>query len=112
MSEELLPESSLPPVQTAPAQTPKPPAGAPPQPKAAQPVIAADGLYYVVASYGDAASLENARAMVPDAYIREFQTGTKVQLGALDSPVAAQQLANELNAQGLTPQFDVPAAGE
>ncbi|MGF1494746.1 MAG: hypothetical protein ACFBSC_20325 [Microcoleaceae cyanobacterium] len=110
LSEELLPEPTVTTPVAPTAQPPKPAAGAAPQAQS-KPVQAADGFYYVVVDYQNEQSLEQSRAVVPDAYVREFKTGTKVQMGALDNATAAQKLTNELKAQGLNPQFDVPTAG-
>jgi cell division septation protein DedD len=95
----------------APAPVPKPAAGAATKPNT-NPVRASDSLYYVVTSYTDERSLEKAREVVPDAYVREFKTGVKVQMGALDNPEAAKRLAEELRVQGISVQYDTPKAGQ
>ena len=102
------PAPTVAPVQTP---TPQPPAGAATKPNTA-PVRASDGLYYVVTSYTDERSLEKVREVVPDAYVREFKTGVKVQMGALDNQAAAQRLAEELRVQGVSVQYDTPKTGE
>ncbi|MGL5083522.1 MAG: hypothetical protein ACRC8A_18735 [Microcoleaceae cyanobacterium] len=121
LSKELLPEPQAPATQAAATPSPQPAAGATPpanqanqsanQPQT-EPTRAVDGLYYVVVPYSDVSSLEKARVIVPDAYVREFKAGTQIQLGALDTQTAAQQLAKELSDRGLSPQFDIPTAGE
>jgi alkanesulfonate monooxygenase SsuD/methylene tetrahydromethanopterin reductase-like flavin-dependent oxidoreductase (luciferase family) len=102
------PAPTVAPVQTP---TPQPPAGAATKPNTA-PVRANDGLYYVVTSYTDERALEKVREVVPDAYVREFKTGVKVQMGALDNQAAAQRLAEELRVQGVSVQYDTPKTGE
>jgi hypothetical protein len=92
------------PVQTP---TPQPPGGAATR-SPAQPVEAEDGYYYVVIDYQNDGSLEQAQAAIPDAYVREFKTGTKVQMGALEDAATARKLAEQLRVQGLTVEFDVP----
>ncbi|MDY7023646.1 MAG: SPOR domain-containing protein, partial [Cyanobacteriota bacterium] len=114
LTNELLPEPVLPtPKPAAPAQTvtPKPASGAATKPKT-NPVQAPDGLYYVVTTYTNPQSLEKARTVVADAYVRDFKTGKKVQLGALDNPEAAKRLAEQLRVQGISVQFDAPKTGE
>lgn len=111
MTNELIPAPTLvtPQPQPQPVQTPtpQPPGGAATRSQA-QPVEAEDGYYYVVIDYQNDGSLEQAQAAVPDAYVREFKTGTKVQMGALEDAATARQLAEQLRVQGLTVEFDVP----
>ncbi len=117
LTNELLPDPVPPTPRPAPAPapaptpTPQPPGGAATRPNA-NPVRANDGLYYVVISYTDERSLQRAREVVPDAYVREFQTGVKVQMGALDNADAAKRLAEELRVQGISVQYDTPSRGE
>ena len=117
LTNELLPDpvpptpKPTPTAAPAPTATPKPAAGAAPRPNT-NPVEANDGLYYVVTNYTDERSLEKAREVVPDAYVREFKTGVKVQMGALDNPEAAKRLAEELRVQGISVQYDTPRTGE
>ncbi|MEB3281480.1 MAG: hypothetical protein VKK42_21415 [Lyngbya sp.] len=117
LTNELLPDPVLPtptpqPTPTAaPTVTPTPAAGAATKPNT-DPVRASDNLYYVVTSYTDQRSLEKAREVVPDAYVREFKTGVKVQMGALDNPEAAKRLAEELRVQGISVQYDTPKTAE
>ncbi len=107
LTNELIPKPT--PVQPQPIQTPtpRPPGGAATRPQS-QPIEAEDGYYYVVINYENAGSLNKARTAVPDAYIREFKTGTKVQMGALEDAATARKLAEQLRVQGIAVQFDVP----
>ena len=107
MTNELIPAPA--PVQPLPipAPTPKPPSGAARR-SPVQPVEAEDGYYYVVIDYENDASLDKARTAVPDAYVRKFKTGTKVQMGALEDAATARKLAEQLRVQGIAVQFDIP----
>ncbi|MFO7090604.1 hypothetical protein B9R42_15245, partial [Arthrospira platensis PCC 7345] len=78
----------------------------------ANPVRAEDGFYYVVTDYENEARLETVRQVVPDAYIRRFKTGVKIQMGALGDAESAKLLAEELRAEGIAVQFDTPSPGE
>lgn len=72
--------------------------------------IPADGTsyYYVVVATGGEAALTAARKVVPDAYVREFPVGERIQLGALDSLAQAQQLARQIQAAGIRPEIYHP----
>ncbi|WP_341739024.1 hypothetical protein [Microcoleus sp. CAWBG640] len=72
------------------------------------PARASDGFYYVVVDYTDAKSLEQARIAVPDAYVRKFSKGVKIQMGALNDAASAQLLVKELQAKGVKPQYYQP----
>ncbi|MGC9526198.1 MAG: hypothetical protein ACP5D7_11745 [Limnospira sp.] len=110
LSDELLPEPAPPAPAPAPAPatpTPTPGGGSAAQPTG-EPVRAEDGFYYVVTDYQDEAGLEAAREVVPDAYVREFETGVKIQFGALGDAASAKRLAEELRVQGISVQYDRP----
>ncbi len=72
------------------------------------PKRATDGFYYVVVDYTDAKSLEQARIAVPDAYVRKFSKGVKIQMGALNDAGSAELLVKELQAKGVRPQYYQP----
>lgn len=57
--------------------------------------------YYVVTPYSGDPSLENAREAVPDAYVRNFDNGATVQLGAFSDPTKAEELLQQLQEQGI-----------
>jgi len=101
------------PAATSPATAP--PAAASPataSPAAASPLgrpaRAADGFYYVVTDYTDEKSLQQARKAVPDAYVRNFSKGVKIQMGALNDPASAERLVKELQEKGVKPQYYQP----
>ncbi len=72
------------------------------------PKRATDGFYYVVVDYTDAKSVEQARIAVPDAYVRKFSKGVKIQMGALNDASSAELLVKELQAKGVRPQYYQP----
>jgi hypothetical protein len=72
------------------------------------PKRATDGFYYVVVDYTDAKSVEQARIAVPDAYVRKFTKGVKIQMGALNDVASAELLVKELQAKGVKPQYYQP----
>jgi hypothetical protein len=72
------------------------------------PKRASDGFYYVVVDYTDAKSVEQARIAVPDAYVRKFSKGVKIQMGALNDVASAELLVKELQAKGVRPQYYQP----
>ncbi|MDP8933213.1 MAG: hypothetical protein M3N42_03465 [Cyanobacteriota bacterium] len=73
-----------------------------------RPARAADGFYYVVTDYTDEKSLQQARTAVPDAYVRNFSKGVKIQMGALNDAASAELLVKELQAKGVKSQYYQP----
>lgn len=126
ISTALLP-SPRPSAQPVPTLPTLPPTPSPAQPAAASPATAsrataspaaasplgrparaADGFYYVVTDYTDEKSLQQARTAVPDAYVRNFSKGVKIQMGALNDAASAELLVKELQAKGVKPQYYQP----
>lgn len=67
------------------------------------------GFIFVVVDYNDQVSrLEQVREAVPDAYLREFPDGVKVQVGAFDDTEMAQRLVNRLGEDGISAQVYQP----
>lgn len=67
------------------------------------------GFIFVVVDYNDQVSrLEQVREVVPDAYLREFPDGVKVQVGAFDDTQTAQGLVNRLGEDGISAQVYEP----
>jgi cell division septation protein DedD len=58
----------------------------------------------VVADYTGNQSLESARGVVGDAYVRDFQGGTKIQMGAFSQESSARDLVQRLQQQGIPAQ--------
>lgn len=61
-----------------------------------------DNSYYVVLNYTGDRSLEQARAIVPNAYVRDFPKGSLIQLGAFGRESDAKNLLEKLQKQGLS----------
>lgn len=98
-----------------PEVAPEPVAAAPayvepaPEPVAAAPAPSAPGsYYYVVTDYSGDRSLEDAQSVVDDAYVRNFDDGAQVQLGAFSTPERAQELIQELQQQGISAEMYQP----
>lgn len=64
--------------------------------------------YYVVTDYTGDPSLATAREAVEDAYVRNFETGARIQLGAFSSEEAAATLVEELQTQGINAEVQTP----
>jgi cell division septation protein DedD len=46
--------------------------------------------------------LEQARTVVPDAYVRDFPKGSRIQMGAFKTESEAKRLVEELQRQGIS----------
>lgn len=64
--------------------------------------------YYVVTDYTGDPSLDSAREVVDEAYVRNFDTGARIQLGAFNTPEGAAALVEELQQQGLDVEIYEP----
>ncbi len=64
--------------------------------------------YKVVTNFEGDRSLESARQSVPDAYVRNFPDGAKVQLGAYSDQKAAEAQAEALRQQGIQAEVYQP----
>ena len=76
-----------------------------------QPTVSAESFpafHYVLIDYNNDDSLFIARQVVPDAYLREFPVGLKIQMAALEDAAAAQQMVKYLQEQGLAAQVYKP----
>ena len=93
---------------TAPAPVARPAPIAPPAPLTQAPPQAPAATYYVVTDYSGAQSLESARSAVGDAYVRNFSSGTRIQMGVFSQPSSAQNLVNQLQGQGIPAQVITP----
>lgn len=89
------------PVPPAPKPAPKPSA----PPVVQTPIQSGDGWYYVVINYTGENSLTMARQAIPDAYIRQGEDGTKIQMGALLDAESAKRFLTELQQKGISPQY-------
>jgi hypothetical protein len=100
------PASPAPASPSRPAASPKPteqsaPAS-PSEPVAASPPSSQDNYYYVLTEYNSDRSLEQARDIVPDAYVRNFPQGTRIQMGAFRIEAEAESLVEQLQQQGIS----------
>ena len=59
--------------------------------------------YYIVMEYKNDNSLREARKWIPDAYVREFPIGVRIQLAALENEVSAKETLEELTKLGGLP---------
>lgn len=84
------------------ASQPAPPAV--PAPTSQEPVSS----YYVVTDYTGDPSLDNARSAVGDAYVRNFEAGARIQMGAFNTSEGAEALAEELRNQGIEAEILQP----
>ncbi len=57
--------------------------------------------FYVIASYTGDASLNKARELVPDAFVRRFKVGDRIQLAAFDNRAQAEEQVAFLNQQDI-----------
>jgi len=84
-------------------------ATAPRQPAIAPtPAAAVSNRYYVVVDFSGDRSLEQAREVVSDAWVRNFDNGAKIQLGVFSDAASARDLAASLQQQGLPAQVYQP----
>ncbi|GAB4469248.1 MAG: hypothetical protein OHK0037_27330 [Elainellaceae cyanobacterium] len=84
-------------------------ATAPRQPAIAPtPAAASANRYYVVVDFSGDRSLEQAREVVGDAWVRNFDNGAKIQLGVFGDAASARDLAASLQQQGLPAQVYQP----
>ncbi|MEM1252037.1 MAG: hypothetical protein AAGI69_06355 [Cyanobacteria bacterium P01_H01_bin.21] len=73
------------------------------------PATAATGSnFYVIASYTGDASLNKARELVPDAFVRNFDAGARIQLAAFDNQAQAEEQVAFLTEQGITVELFGP----
>ncbi|QQE66184.1 SPOR domain-containing protein [Leptolyngbya sp. BL0902] len=94
-------------VTTAPTPPPSLSAAPPPPltPSASTPPPAtSQPNFYVVTDYTGNQSLESARRVVGNAYVRDFQGGTKIQMGAFSQESSARTLVEQLQQQGIPAQ--------
>ena len=94
---------------TTPAETSSTPAAAPgAAPASPLPTDATGSNFYVIASYTGDDSLNKARELVPDAFVRNFKAGTRIQLAAFDNRAQAEQQVAFLTQQGIVVELFGP----
>jgi len=82
--------------------TKKPQALPSPAPVAASTVGVPGSYYYVFLNSGGESALEQARTIVPDAYLENFPQGTRIQMGAFPTESEAKTMVEKLQGQGLS----------
>jgi hypothetical protein len=90
--------------------TPTPVATASPTPAPSSTVSAASfpDFYYVLMEYKNDESLFKAREVVPDAYVREFPIGVRIQVAAFEDEASAKVMVEQMKEQGLAAQMYTP----
>ncbi len=92
-----------------PAPTPSRPTSIPTPSNANAPSSPAPArFFYVVMDFTGDASLDQARQVVGDAYVRNFPVGARIQVGAFSSQKEATAAAERLQQQGLTVEVYQP----
>lgn len=110
-----LPTAANPPSNSAPASPTAQPAARPATPPspvgpaATTPRSASSPEFRVVVPYRGDRSLEEARRVVGDAYVRNFPEGARIQLGAFSDSERAAQLQQELRQQGIEAEVYRPS---
>lgn len=95
------------PAAPTPAQ-PSPPAATTPSPESAASSSEPQGAYYVVTDYTGDPSLDEARTAVQDAYVRNFDVGARIQMGAFNTAEGAADLTEQLRNQGIEAEVYEP----
>lgn len=84
-----------------PPAAPESQAAAPSSPEASASEASGQYDYKVVTEYNGDPALEQAQKVVPDAYVRNFSDGARIQLGAFDDPGKADALVEQLAKEGI-----------
>lgn len=99
----------IPPTATAPSSQARPSSEPSPSSTAAPPAATpqaepspGDPYYFVILPYAGPGSLQQAQAIVPDAYLRNFGGSTSIQMGALPTRQNAERFVEQLKQQGLS----------
>jgi hypothetical protein len=102
-------QSYVPPVKTPPlpVQIDTQPSAMPPMEAPQAPVRVRESVK-VVTPYSSDRSLDEARQKVPDAYLQNYPTGAKVQLGSFENEAAARARVEELRQQGVQAEIYKP----
>lgn len=87
------------PAASTPSASPAPAVATAPAPASPRP-----GRYYVVTEYSGDRSLNRARRAVNDAYVRNFNSGAKVQMGVFSEAERAEELTQDLQRRGIPAQ--------
>ncbi|MBE9071029.1 SPOR domain-containing protein, partial [Leptolyngbya cf. ectocarpi LEGE 11479] len=98
---------ATPPTAASPTTAPETTA-ANPAPAAPAPTATTGSNFYIVTNYTGDASLNKARTLVPDAFVRNFKTGARIQLAAFDNRAQAEDQVAFLTQQGATVELVGP----
>lgn len=102
------PQSSTPTVAAAPRTPAVAPAPRSSTPASTAPSTAAPVYFYVVMDFSGDRSLEQARQVVGDAFLRNFSDGAKIQFGRFVDRERAIALARNLQSQGVSARVYQP----
>lgn len=69
---------------------------------AASPTSEPGGYYFVLVNSSSDSALEQARTIVPDAYVETFPKGLRIQMGAFKTESEAKTLIEKLQRQGIS----------
>ncbi|MBX2861942.1 MAG: SPOR domain-containing protein [Leptolyngbyaceae cyanobacterium MAG.088] len=69
---------------------------------------AAGSNFYIIASYTGDASLSKAREFVPDAFVRNFKAGARIQMAAFNNRAQAEEQVAVLIQQGIAVELFGP----
>lgn len=58
-------------------------------------------MHYVLSKEVSENAIEKARKFIPDAFVREFPEGARIQMGVFKDPATAKSLVEELQQQGI-----------
>lgn len=105
----LPPNLSQTPPSPAPTPSPSPSPSPSPESSPTDPVVEnapaapgrGDRFHYVIIDYAGDISLQQARAIVPESYVRNFPQGAQIQMGAFSVERDAQSLVSRLEQQGV-----------
>ncbi len=64
--------------------------------------------YRVVTDYQNDAALNKVKQQVPDAFVRNFSEGAKIQVGAYDNEIEARAKVESLRQQGISAEIKQP----
>lgn len=101
--------NAIPETADNPTNAPTPSAALPaPDPVPTTSAAATGSNFYVIAGYTGDASLNKARELVPDAFVRNFQAGARIQLAAFNNRAQAEEQVAFLTQQGIAVELFGP----
>ncbi|NET51350.1 MAG: SPOR domain-containing protein [Merismopedia sp. SIO2A8] len=80
-----------------------------PEPIAEQSVSQSkEQMHYVLSTEVSGRAMEEARKFIPDAFVREFPEGPRIQMGVFKNPDTAKNLVEQLQQQGINASIYSP----